>query len=38
MKVGQLARRSGLSTSRIRFYKAKELLNVVSGKANGYRE
>jgi DNA-binding transcriptional MerR regulator len=38
MKIGELARRSGLSTSRIRFYEAKGLLNVVSRKANGYRE
>jgi DNA-binding transcriptional MerR regulator len=38
MKIGELARRSGLSTSRIRFYEAKGLLNVVSRNANGYRE
>jgi DNA-binding transcriptional MerR regulator len=38
MRIGELARRSGLSTSRIRFYEAKGLLNVVSRKANGYRE
>jgi DNA-binding transcriptional MerR regulator len=38
MKIGELARRSGLSTSRIRFYEAEGLLNVVSRKANGYRE
>jgi DNA-binding transcriptional MerR regulator len=38
MKIGELARRSGLNTSRIRFYEAKGLLNVVSRKANGYRE
>jgi DNA-binding transcriptional MerR regulator len=38
MRIGELARRSGLSTSRIRFYEAKRLLNVVSRKANGYRE
>src|SRR5262249_21234387 len=29
---------SGLSTSYIRFYEAKGLLNAVSRKANGYRE
>jgi len=38
MKIGELARRSGLTTSRIRFYEAKGLLNAVSRKANGYRE
>lgn len=38
MRFGELAGRSGLSTSRIRFYEAKGLLNVVSRKANGYRD
>lgn len=38
MRIGELAERSGLSTSRIRFYEAKGLLNVVSRKANGYRD
>jgi DNA-binding transcriptional MerR regulator len=38
MRIGELARRSGLSTSRIRFYEARGLLNVVSRKANRYRE
>jgi DNA-binding transcriptional MerR regulator len=38
LRIGELARRSGLSTSRIRFYEAEGLLNVVSRKANGYRE
>jgi DNA-binding transcriptional MerR regulator len=38
MRIGELARRSGLSTSRIRFYEAKGLLNAVSRKDNGYRE
>ena|ERR1700745_416392 len=38
MKIGELARRSGLNASRIRFYEAKGLLNEVSRKANGYRE
>ena len=36
MRIGELARRSG--PSRIRFYEAKGLINVVSRKANGYRE
>jgi DNA-binding transcriptional MerR regulator len=38
MRIGELARRSGLSTSRIRFYEAKGLLTAVSRKSNGYRE
>ena len=38
MTIGELARRSGLTTSCIRFYEAKGLLNAVSRKANGYRE
>jgi hypothetical protein len=38
MRIGELERRSGLSTSRIRFYEAKGPLNVVSRKANEYRE
>jgi DNA-binding transcriptional MerR regulator len=38
MRIGELARRSGLNSSRIRFYEAKGLLNVVSRKSNGYRE
>lgn len=37
MRIGELASRSGLSTSS-RFYEAEGLLNVVSRKANGYRE
>ncbi len=38
MRIGELARRSGLSTSRIRFYEAKGLLTAVSRKSNRYRE
>jgi DNA-binding transcriptional MerR regulator len=38
MRIGELAKRSGLSASRIRFYEAKGLLNAVSRTANGYRE
>jgi DNA-binding transcriptional MerR regulator len=38
MRIGELARRSGLNTSRIRFYEARGLLKTVSRKANGYRE
>jgi DNA-binding transcriptional MerR regulator len=37
MKIGELARRSGLSTSTIRFYESKGLLNAVSRLQNGYR-
>jgi DNA-binding transcriptional MerR regulator len=32
------ARRSGLTTSSIRFYEARGLLNIASRTANGYRE
>jgi DNA-binding transcriptional MerR regulator len=38
MRIGELARRSGLSTSRIRFYETKGLLTAVSRKSNGYRQ
>lgn len=37
MKIGELATRTGLPTSTIRFYEAKGLLNAVSRQANGYR-
>jgi len=37
MKIGELARRSGLTTSRIRFYEASGLLQSVERQANGYR-
>jgi len=38
MKIGELARQSGLRPSRIRFYEAKGLLTAVARKSNGYRE
>ena len=38
MKIGDLAKRSGLATSTIRFYESKGLLNAVSRQTNGYRE
>lgn len=38
MKIGELAKRSGLAPSTIRFYESKGLLNAVSRQANGYRE
>lgn len=36
MKIGELARRSGLATSRIRFYEASGLI-AAQRQANGYR-
>lgn len=38
MKIGELAKRSGLAASRIRFYEASGLIAQVRRKANGYRE
>lgn len=38
MKIGELAKRSGLTTSRIRFYESEGLLPAVGRQANGYRE
>lgn len=38
MKIGELARRTGLTASTIRFYESKGLLNAVNRQANGYRE
>jgi len=38
MKIGELAKRSGLATSTIRFYESKGLLQAVSRQANGYRD
>lgn len=37
MKIGELAKRSGLSQSRIRFYESIGLLNTVERRPNGYR-
>ncbi|HSC84437.1 MAG TPA: MerR family transcriptional regulator [Pseudomonas sp.] len=37
MKIGELARRSGLAPSRIRFYEASGLLSA-QRQSNGYRE
>jgi DNA-binding transcriptional MerR regulator len=37
MNIGELAERTGLSRSRIRFYETKGLLNQVSRSGNGYR-
>lgn len=38
MKIGELAKRSGLAPSRIRFYEASGLIRGVGRKENGYRE
>lgn len=37
MKIGELAKRTGVAPSRIRFYESIGLLKVVQRKANGYR-
>ena len=38
MNIGEVAKRSGLNPSRIRFYEAQKLLNLVVRKPNGYRD
>lgn len=38
MKIGELAKRSGLTASRIRFYESEGLLETAVRQANGYRE
>lgn len=38
MKIGELAKRSGLTASRIRFYEASGLIRSVARKDNGYRD
>ncbi|MFI8222329.1 MerR family transcriptional regulator [Pseudomonas sp. NPDC085632] len=38
MKIGELAKISGLAPSRIRFYEASGLIKSVGRKANGYRD
>lgn len=38
MKIGELAKRTGLAASTIRFYESKGLLKAVERLANGYRE
>lgn len=37
MNIGELAERTGLSRSRIRFYESKGLISLVSRGENGYR-
>ena len=38
MRIGELARRSGLSASRIRFYEARNLIPPSARQDNGYRD
>ncbi|WP_439815599.1 MerR family transcriptional regulator [Zavarzinia sp. CC-PAN008] len=38
MRIGELSRRTGVSTSRIRFYETEGLLPRVPRSANGYRD
>ena len=38
MRIGDLARRSGLSASRIRFYEARSLIPPSARQDNGYRD
>ncbi|MBC3209468.1 MerR family transcriptional regulator [Pseudomonas sp. SWRI111] len=38
MRIGELAKISGLAPSRIRFYEASGLIRSVARKANGYRD
>ena len=38
MKIGELARQTGLAASAIRFYETKGLLKLGSRRSNGYRE
>ena len=38
MRIGELATRSGLTASRIRFYEASGLINAVERGANNYRD
>ena len=38
MKIGELAKRTGLAASRIRFYEKSGLLSAVDRRDNGYRQ
>lgn len=38
MRIGELARRSGLTASRIRFYEGAGLITAVERSSNGYRD
>lgn len=37
MRIGELAKQTGLTASRIRFYESAGLINTVARQANGYR-
>ena len=38
MRIGELAKRAGVSTSKIRFYESKGLLSPAARLPNGYRD
>ncbi|MFJ3485731.1 MerR family transcriptional regulator [Pseudomonas sp. NPDC090202] len=38
MRIGELAKRTGLAASRIRFYETEGLISAVKRSGNGYRE
>jgi MerR family transcriptional regulator, copper efflux regulator len=38
MRIGELSRRTGISTSRIRFYEKRKVLPKAARGGNGYRE
>jgi MerR family transcriptional regulator, copper efflux regulator len=38
MRIGEIARRAGIATSRIRFYESKGLLTGAPRRPNGYRD
>jgi DNA-binding transcriptional MerR regulator len=38
MKIGELAKRTGIAPSAIRFYESRGLLKTVGRQANGYRD
>jgi MerR family copper efflux transcriptional regulator len=38
MRIGELAKRAGISTSKLRFYEARGILPPVARSENGYRD